>query len=152
MYHPIMAVHMLWLASSYTTLYIILGSCINRVQLLTGFNNLVRNDNRINASTSVQGYPPWNVRMTQNGWCSVSLTSMCERNISRAMEQYLLVDFGAEVFVEAIGTAAANNGNYLVKYQIEYATSNGQYFTAQAEDGMVCISRDVHAQKFKLSN
>ena len=68
---------------------------------------------------------------------------MCEANISRAIEQYLLVDFGAEVFVEAIGTAAADNGHYLETYRMEYARSDGQYFTVQAEDNTVCINEDT---------
>ena len=63
---------------------------------------------------------------------------MCGGNISRAMEQYVLVDFGAEVVVEVIGTAAASNGHYLASYTVEYARSDGQYFTVPAEDGMVC--------------
>ena len=113
------------------------GSCINKIPLLTGFYNLVHNDNRINASSSVQDYPPWNVRMTNSGWCSVSLSSMCEANISTAMEQYVLVDFGAEVVVEAIGTAAASNGHYLESYTVEYARSDGQYYTVPARDDTV---------------
>ena len=75
--------------------------------------------------------------MSSNGWCSVSLGSMCEGNISQAMEQYLLVDFGAEVVVEAVGTAAASNGNYLESYMVEYARSDGQFFTVSGENGMV---------------
>ena len=78
--------------------------------------------------------------MTGSGWCSVSLASMCEASISTAMEQYLLVDFGAEVVVEAIGTAAADNGNYLTSYMIEYARSDSQYFTVSSEDGTVSIT------------
>ena len=77
--------------------------------------------------------------MSSSGWCSVSLGSMCEGNISTAMEQYLLVDFGAEVVVEAIGTAAASNGNYLESYMVEYARSDGQFFSVLGEDGTVCI-------------
>ena len=76
--------------------------------------------------------------MTSSGWCSVSLSSMCDGNISREMEQYVLVDFGAEVVVEAIGTAAASNGHYLASYTLEYARSDGQYFTVPAGDGTVC--------------
>ena len=63
---------------------------------------------------------------------------MCEGNISQTMEQYLLVDFGAEVVVEAIGTAAASNGNYLESYMVEYARSDGQFFTVPGEVDTVC--------------
>ena len=62
---------------------------------------------------------------------------MCEANISTAMEQYVLVDFGAEVVVEAIGTAAASNGHYLESYTVEYARSDGRYYTVPARDDTV---------------
>lgn len=57
------------------------------------------------------------------------------------MEQYLLVDFGAEVVVEAIGTAGATNGHYLKQYMVEYARSDGQYFNVPAEDATVCAKQ-----------
>ena len=63
---------------------------------------------------------------------------MCEANISTAMEQYVLVDFGAEVVVEAISTAAASNGHYLESYTVEYARSDGRYYIVPARDGTVC--------------
>jgi len=116
-----------------------LGSCINRIPLLTGLYNLVQNNNRINASTSVQNYPPWNVRMTSNGWCSASTCVAA----TAAMEQYLLINFGAEVVVEAIGTAAASNGNYVENYMVEYARSDGQYFAASSKVGTVCGYTDA---------
>ena len=72
--------------------------------------------------------------MSSDGWCSVSLT---EGDISRATEEHLLVNFGAEVVVEAIGTTPATNGNYLQRYMVEYARSDGQFFYVSGEDETV---------------
>ena len=72
--------------------------------------------------------------MSSNGWCSISLA---EGDISGTLVQYLLVNFGAEVVVEAIGTAPANNGNYLQRYIVEYARSDGQFFNVSGENGIV---------------
>ena len=77
--------------------------------------------------------------MSSNGWCSASTCVPA----TTAMEQYLLVNFGAEVVVEAIGTAAASNGNYVESYMVEYARSDGQYFAVSPKSGMVCDYTDA---------
>ena len=72
--------------------------------------------------------------MSNSGWCSTSLSSTCGEGVSGSMEQYVMIDFGAEAVVEAVGTAASDNGNYMSEYAVEYARSGMQFFSINSED------------------
>ena len=48
--------------------------------------------------------------------------------------QFMMIDFGAEAVVEAVGTAASDNGNYMSEYAVEYARSDMQFFSVNSED------------------
>jgi len=65
---------------------------------------------------------------------------MCGEGVSGSMQQHVMIDFGAETVVEAIETAASNNGNYLSGYSVEYARSDMRFFTVIDESSNTMVS------------
>ena len=97
----------------------VVSPCINRIELLE--NLLIQGLERyINASSFILPHAPSEVSTSGIGWCSDDLT--CDNGES----QFIEVDFGAEVIVEAIGILRAGGG-YVTHYSVEYAPSHGDY-------------------------
>jgi len=88
--------------------------------------------------------------MPNGGWCSASLSSMCGEGVSDSMQQHVMVDFGAEAVVEAIGIAAGNNGNYLSGYAVEYARLDMQFFNAIDESSNTTVCSSYVANTFHV--
>ena len=64
-------------------------------------------------------YPPSEARMSGDGWCAQSMCTV------ESESQYLQVDFGAEVIVEAIAIGHVNK-HYVTKYYVEYGSDLSQ--------------------------
>ena len=60
-------------------------------------------------------YPPSEARMSGDGWCAQSMCTVGSES------QYLQVDFGAEVVVEAIAIGHVDTF-YVTKYYVEYGS------------------------------
>ena len=98
-----------------------MSSCINRVELLERLVIPSGLDEYINASSFIHPHVPSEVSTSGIGWCSDN--PACDRN---GGSQFIEVDFGAEVIVEAIGILRAGGG-YVTHYSVEYASSDGDY-------------------------
>ena len=91
------------------------------------FNNTLVTDGRISDSSSRNNNAsgnnngPSQARLSGTGWCS---ENRC--NIPPTRE-YLEIDFGAELVVEAILIANDSKGFYVTEYMLEYAGSDGMY-------------------------
>ena len=103
------------------------SSCINRVELLESL--LIPGlDRYINATSFIPPHAPSEARMSGIGWCSDD--PACDRS---GENQFIEVDFGAEVVVEAIAILRAGGG-YVTHYSVEYTRSYGDYH---------CISEEI---------
>jgi len=80
--------------------------------------NLVT-DERITATSYDPLYPPYEARLSGYGWCA---ESVCTAGTSR---QYLQIDYGSEVVLQAIAIDTNDYGLYVKEYMIEYAGSDG---------------------------
>ena len=78
-------------------------------------------DDRITSSSSFPNYIPSEARMSGDGWCA---ESMCAVGSER---QYLQVDFGAKLIVQAISIGNVNGSFHVSRYFIEYG-SDANYF------------------------
>ena len=76
-------------------------------------------DERITASSFDPYYPPHEARLSGLGWCA---ESVCTAAPGR---QYLQIDYGSEVVLEAIAIDTNDEGFYVNEYMIEYAGSDG---------------------------
>ena len=85
------------------------------------FDNTLVTDRRISDSSSGNNNGPSQARLSGTGWCS---ENRC--NIPPTRE-YLEIDFGAELVVEAILIANDSKGFYVTEYMLEYAGSDGMY-------------------------
>ena len=67
--------------------------------------------------------------MSGDGWCA---ESMCAVGSER---QYLQVDFGAEVVVEAISIGSVNNdSSHVTEYYVEYGSDVHQLHCVTSEE------------------
>ena len=87
-------------------------------------------DDRITATSSYPTYPPSKARMSgDGGWCA---DSICRVGSER---QYLQVDFGAEVVVEAVAIDnIINDSLYVTEYYVEYGSNASQFDRAISKD------------------
>ena len=76
-------------------------------------------------------YPPSEVRMSGNGWCA---QSMC--TVESESQQYLQVDFGAEVVVEAISVTSIHDDtiDQVTEYQVEYGSDLNHLYCVTSEE------------------
>ena len=86
-------------------------------------------DERISATSHLLYYPPSEARMSGDGWCA---ESMCTVGSQR---QYLQVDFGAEVVVEAISIDSVDESFYVTEYYVEYASDESQFHCVATVSG-----------------
>ena len=68
----------------------------------------------ITATSYIPPYSPSEARTSGIGWCSDDPTS------NNAEKQYIEVDFGAEVIIEAVAILIGGRG-YITHYSVEYA-------------------------------
>ena len=92
----------------------------------------------INATSSMDDYTPSKARISDIGWCA---ESMCTVGSER---QYLQVDFGAEVVVEAIAIKRATynlkHHHYVREYYVEYGSNESQSYLVISEDSNTTVS------------
>ena len=81
-------------------------------------------------------YAPSQAKMSRTGWCA---DSICTTGSQR---QYLQVDFGAEVVVEAISIehAADRYYHYVTEYYVEYGSNESQLHHAVSKDSNTTVS------------
>ena len=103
----------------YFSLYIV-SPCINRIGLLERLVIPTGLDEYINASSFIPPHVPHEVSTSGIGWCSDD--PACDNGES----QFIEVDFGAEVIIEAIAILRAGGG-YVTHYSVEYAGSDEEY-------------------------
>ena len=77
-------------------------------------------DRYITATSFNPPYSPSEARTSGIGWCSDDLTC------NSAERQFIEVDFGAEVIIEAVAILRAGGG-YVTHYSVEYARSDREY-------------------------
>ena len=77
-------------------------------------------DRYINATSFIPPYLPSEARTSGMGWCSDDLA--CNNTSS----QFIEVDFGAEVIIEAVAILRAGGG-FVTHYSVEYAGSDRDY-------------------------
>ena len=92
------------------------------------------NSDRITSSSFVPNYPPSEVRMSGNGWCA---WSMCTAGLE---SQYLQVDFGAAVVIEAIAIASVDDSLYVTKYYVEYGLDIDHLYCAISKESNETVS------------
>ena len=80
-------------------------------------------------------YPPSEARMSGGGWCA---DSICTVGSER---QYLQVDFGAEVVVEAVAIDnIINDSLYVTEYYVEYGSNASQFDRVISKDSNKNVS------------
>ena len=94
--------------------------CINRVELLEELLITSGLDRHINATSFIPPHSPSEARTSGIGWCSDNLAC------NNGERQFIEVDFGAEVVIEAVGILRAG-GSYVTHYSIEYAGLDRDY-------------------------
>ena len=86
-------------------------------------------DDRITSSSSIPNHLPSEARMSGNGWCAESMCNVVSER------QYLQVDFGAEVVVEAISIGSVNNdSSHVTEYYVEYGSDVHQLHCVTSEE------------------
>ena len=83
-------------------------------------------DHQITSSSFTPNHMPSEARMSGNGWCAESMCTVGSDS------QYLQVDFGAEVVVEAIAINSVDN-SYVTKYYVEYGSDVNQLYCVISE-------------------
>ena len=87
-------------------------------------------DARISASSYLPPHRPHEARMSGNGWCA-NTVDMCA---AESENQYLQVDFGAEVIVGAISIGSVSAGTlYVTRYFVEYGSNMNEFHHADAD-------------------
>ena len=94
---------------------------INRLFLRS---DLHLHNKHISATSFTPSYYPNKARISEIGWCSNG-TAMHNSKES----QFIEVDFGAEVIVEAIAILSVG-GSCVKKYYVQYAGSDGEFYCA----------------------
>ena len=121
----------------------IVTHCNDRHPLLDGgvvnleipFHLLFPGD-RITSSSFTSSHPPSQARMSGNGWCAESMCTVGSGN------QYLQVDFGAEVVVEAIAIEGVyNNSLHVTEYYVEYGSDVNQLYCVTSKDSNKTVSK-----------
>ena len=81
-------------------------------------------------------FTPSQARMSGDGWCA---QSMCRGGSDR---QYLQVDFGAEVVVEAISIRHVDSRSYhyITEYYVEYGSNDSQFHCVISKDSNTSVS------------
>ena len=92
----------------------------------------------INATSFTGDYTPSKARMPDDGWCA---ESMCTVGSER---QYLQVNFGTEVVVEAIVIKTPTDYpiryHYVREYHVEYGSNESQSYLVISEDSNTTVS------------
>ena len=96
--------------------FFVVSPCINRIELL----EQLRPSMYLNATSFIPPYSPSEARTSGIGWCSDYLTC------NNAERQFIEVDFGAEVIIEAVAVLRAGGG-YITHFSVEYAGSDKEY-------------------------
>ena len=78
----------------------------------------------INATSYTPPYYPYEARILRIGWCSEDV-AMCDNKES----QFIEVDFGDEVIVEAIAILRVG-GSCVKQFHVQYAGSDGKFYCA----------------------
>ena len=99
------------------------------------------NDAKISATSFMEhddhNFTPSQARMSGDGWCADG-NSTC---IVESERQYLQVDFGAEVVVEAISIRHAKYCyNYVREYYVEYGSNESQLHCVISKDSNTSVS------------
>ena len=76
-------------------------------------------DGRIFATSYLPLHPPREARMMGKGWCA----DRVDMGAVESANQYLQVDFGAELIVEAISIGNVNGSFHVTRYYVEYASN-----------------------------
>jgi len=94
-------------------------------------------DERITASSFDPLHPPSQARLSGSGWCSANT---CNTQPDDDYE-YLQIDFGAELVVEAVTLASNSEGFYVTQYLLQYsgADSMYEYVDAEASNSIVSV-------------
>ena len=80
-------------------------------------------DERISATSHLPYHPPHEARWSGKGWCA----DRVDTGTVESAYQYLQVDFGAELIVQAIFIGNVNGSFHVSRYFIEYG-SDANYF------------------------
>ena len=99
-------------------------SCTNQVGLTNRLLLRTELPRHINATSFTPPYYPYEARIHRIGWCSEDIV-MCNSEET----QFIEVDFGAEVIVEAIAILRVG-GSCVKKYYVQYAGSDGEFYCA----------------------
>ena len=104
---------------------------INRLLLRTELES----GKHINATSFAEPYFPFEARVPRIGWCSDDFT-VCN-NTER---QFIEVDFGAEVIVEAVSILRVG-GSCVKQYSVQYARSDREFHcvSEKSSNNTVCI-------------
>ena len=97
------------------------------------FHDTLVTDEQITASSFDQLHPPPQARLSGTGWCSANTCN------TQQIDEYLQINFGAELVVEAIAVTSNSEGFYVTQYMLEYAGSDGiyEYVIAEASSNVV---------------
>ena len=101
---------------------------INRLLLHTELQR------HITATSHTPPYYPHEARISRIGWCS---DDIAKGNSNES--QFIEVDFGAEVIVEAVAILRVG-GSCVKKYYVQYAGSDGAFYcaTENSSKSIVC--------------
>ena len=94
--------------------------CISREGLLKKLLLPSELNRYLNSTSFIPPYSPSEARTSGIGWCTADLTC------NNAERQFIEVDFGDEVIVEAVAILRAG-GSYVTEFSVEYAGSDGDY-------------------------
>jgi len=120
---------------TYYSIFISLATpCRTPINLLDNeiFDYQLVIDERITASSFDPLHPPSQARLSGSGWCFANACNTQPGN------EYLQIDFGAELVVEAI-TVANISGGHVKQYKLEYAEANSiyEYVNSEATNSIV---------------
>ena len=90
-------------------------------------------DDRITSSSFIENYSSSEARMSRNGWCTESVCDGVEDN------QYIQVDFGAEIVVEGIAIDHVG-GVYVTEYYVEYGSDVNELHCVISEESNGSVS------------
>ncbi|XP_065898710.1 uncharacterized protein [Dysidea avara] len=103
------------------------------------FHDTLVTDEQITASSFDQLHPPPQARLSGTGWCSANTCN------TQQIDEYLQINFGAELVVEAIAVTSNSEGFYVTQYMLEYAGSDGMYEYVIAEASSNVLFDGVNA-------